>query len=149
MTRETWKVGALLFGSGFCALIYQTVWLRQFRLIFGASTSASAAVLAIFMAGLGAGGLVIGRRVERSRNPLFIYGALEVGVAIFAALTPLLLFLVRSAYLAIGGSFAMPAVIVAIVRVILAALILGVPTFLMGGTLPAASRAVESSSDEG
>jgi len=55
MTRDTWKAGALLFGSGFCALVYQTVWLRQFRLIFGASTSATAAVLAIFMAGLGFG----------------------------------------------------------------------------------------------
>src|SRR5437899_2775663 len=40
--------GLLLFGSGACALIYQTVWLREFRLIFGASTAASAAVLATF-----------------------------------------------------------------------------------------------------
>jgi len=40
---------ALLFCSGACALIYQTVWMRQFRLIFGASTLATAAVLSIFM----------------------------------------------------------------------------------------------------
>ena len=33
---------ACLFCSGFCALIYQTTWLREFRLIFGASTAASA-----------------------------------------------------------------------------------------------------------
>jgi len=76
----------LLFGSGACALIYQTVWLRQFRLIFGASTAASAAVLAIFMGGLGLGGIYIGKRVDRASNPLAIYGFLEVGVAIFAGL---------------------------------------------------------------
>src|SRR5437899_2702719 len=43
----------LLFGSGFSALVYQTAWQRMFRLIFGASTLASAAVLPIFLGGLG------------------------------------------------------------------------------------------------
>jgi spermidine synthase len=43
VTSRTSRVAALLFGSGFCALVYQTAWLREFRLIFGASTLASAA----------------------------------------------------------------------------------------------------------
>jgi hypothetical protein len=38
---------------------------RGFRLIFGASTLASAAMLAIFVGGLGAGGLVLDPRAER------------------------------------------------------------------------------------
>ena len=49
MRSRTSPVAALLFGSGFCALVYQVGWLREFRLIFGASTAASAAVLAIFI----------------------------------------------------------------------------------------------------
>ena len=53
MRSTVTRVALLLAGSGFCALVYQTVWLRLLRLTFGASTSASAAVLAIFMAGLG------------------------------------------------------------------------------------------------
>jgi hypothetical protein len=48
-----------LFGSGLCALVYRTVWLREFRLIFGASTAATAAVLGIFMSGLGVGSLFL------------------------------------------------------------------------------------------
>ena len=36
------KVALFLFASGFCALVYQTVCLRMFRLVFGASTLASA-----------------------------------------------------------------------------------------------------------
>jgi len=109
-------VSLLLFGSGACALIYQTVWLRQFRLIFGASTLASAAVLAIFMGGLGLGGLVIGKRVDNSRNPLLVYGLLEIGVALSAALSPGLLWIVRLLYLSMGGSFAMGSFLATIVR---------------------------------
>ncbi|MEA2491068.1 MAG: spermidine synthase, partial [Acidobacteriota bacterium] len=71
--RRTGGVGLLLFGSGLCALVYQTVWLREFRLIFGASTAASAAVLAIFIGGLGAGGLLLGTRIDRHPRPLLFY----------------------------------------------------------------------------
>src|SRR5438552_18546969 len=60
---------ALLFGSGACALTYQTTWLRELRLVFGASTQASAAALAIFMAGLGAGSAWLGPRADRERRP--------------------------------------------------------------------------------
>ena len=67
---RTWLVAALLFGSGFCALVYQVGWLREFRLIFGASTAASAAVLAIFIGGLGVGGLLLGPRADRHPRPL-------------------------------------------------------------------------------
>ena len=70
MRSRTPAAAALLFGSGFCALVYQTGWLREFRLIFGASTAASAAVLAIFIGGLGAGSLLLGPRADRHPRPL-------------------------------------------------------------------------------
>src|SRR5947207_14394639 len=44
MRRRTATPAVLLFFSGACALTYQTVWFRQFRLIFGASTFALGAV---------------------------------------------------------------------------------------------------------
>ena len=67
-------VAPLLFASGACALAYQTAWTREFRLVFGASTAASAAVVAVFMGGLGLGGWLIGPRADRSPNPLLFYG---------------------------------------------------------------------------
>ncbi len=149
MNRRIGTVALFLFGSGFCALVYQTVWLRQFRLIFGASTAASAAVLAIFMGGLGLGGLLLGRRADRHPRPLALYGLLELGVAVSAALTPLLLLLIRWAYLATGGSPSLGLPLATGLRLLLATVVLIVPTVLMGGTLPAAARAITSIEDVG
>jgi spermidine synthase len=135
-------IALLLFGSGFCALIYQTTWLREFRLIFGSSTAATAAVIGVFMAGLGFGGIILGRRSETKANPLAFYASLELFIAIGAALSPLIIFGGRHLYIALGGTEAMGTLFGTVLRLVLAALIMGTPTFLMGGTLPAAARAV-------
>src|SRR6476660_6418380 len=144
MRRNTATPAVLLFFSGACALTYQTVWFRQFRLIFGASTFATAAVLAIFMGGLGLGSALLGRRADRHPRPLRFYGNLELLIAASAALSPLLLWLIAKVYFALGGSLALGLVGASVVRLILSTLVLGVPTVLMGGTLPAAARAVET-----
>jgi len=149
MNITTWKVSLLLFGSGMCALVYQMAWLREFRLIFGASTGASAAVLAIFMGGLGLGSLLLGHRADRQDRPLRFYSHLELLIACTAALTPLLLWAVGAAYIATGGSPVLGSAGATIARLLLAAAVLVVPTFLMGGTLPAAARSVENDQDLG
>ena len=149
MTNRSWITAVLLFGSGLSALIYQTVWLREFRLIFGASTFATAAVLAIFMAGLGTGSAILGKRADGRSAPLAWYGILEISIAISAAISPVLLVLIRKLYIAMGGSVTMGNAGATIVRLLLATLVLGIPTFLMGGTLPAAARAVETDDDRG
>lgn len=140
---------SLVVGSGFCALIYQTVWLRQLRLIFGASTPSSAAVLAIFMGGLGAGGLLLGARAERWRQPLAAYGWMEMSIAAWTALSPLLVLASRSVYLGLGGSTSMGELGATLFRLLLSTLVLGPSVFLMGGTLPAMARAVTRTQDTG
>ena len=80
----------ILFLSGFCALIYQTVWLREFRLVFGGAAPAAAAVMAVFMGGLGFGGKLFGAWVERVGRPFRFYARLEVGIAIAAVASPAL-----------------------------------------------------------
>ena len=146
---RTWQAALFLFFSGACALIYQTVWMRDFRLIFGASTVATGAVLAIFMGGLGVGSALLGKRADRHPHPLAFYGQLEMIIAVSAALTPLLLLAVRAGYFAVGGSAVLGTFMATIVRLVLSTLVLAVPTVLMGGTLPAMARAVESNDDQG
>lgn len=129
------------------ALIYQVAWMRELRLIFGFSTAASAAVLAIFMGGLGAGSWWLGRKADQSARPLAFYGRLELAVAASAAATPLWVFLVRQGYIALGGTLSLGLVAGTFVRLLFSAVVLCLPTVLMGGTLPAATRAVETDED--
>ncbi|RMH18789.1 MAG: spermidine synthase, partial [Acidobacteria bacterium] len=143
------RVALLVFGSGFCALVYQVAWLRLLRLVFGASTVSSAAVLAIFMGGLGLGSLILGRRADRHPRPLAFYANLELGIALAAAASPLLILLIRSIYVALGGTAGLGLTLGTGLRLLLAALVLGLPTYLMGGTLPAVARAVERRRDRG
>lgn len=140
-------VALLLLVSGGCALVFQVVWMRELRLVFGATTAASAAVLAIFMAGLGLGNAVLGPRIDRMARPLRFYGLLEAGVACAAAMSPLMIDAAQFVYIAWGGQSTLGAPLATFVRLLAAALILGVPTFLMGGTLPAAARAISVESD--
>jgi spermidine synthase len=140
-------VAAFLFGSGLTALIYQTVWQRMFRLVFGSSTAASAAVLGIFLGGLGLGGWWFGSRAERHERPLAFYGNLEAGVALSAALTPFLLDLLSHGYFALGGSTSLGTAGATVLRMLIAVLVMGPSVALMGGTLPAAARAIEHDGD--
>jgi hypothetical protein len=122
-------------------------WLRELRDVFGASTAASAAVLAMFMGGLGAGGLLLSKRIGNAPVPLKTYAHLEIGIGISACVTPFLVVLARSTYLSMGGQSTLGVAGATIVRLLLTALVLGVPTVLMGGTLPAAARAATPPGD--
>jgi len=148
MTPRVAQVAALLFGSGLTALIYQVVWFREFRLIFGASTASTSAVLAVFMGGLGVGGILFGPIADRSKKPLTLYANLELAIALLAAATPFLVAGARWAYTGLGGSFVLGGFLATIIRLLLSVLILGIPAVLMGGTLPAAARAVATSGDK-
>src|SRR5437667_7493589 len=123
--------------------------MRQFRLVFGASTFATAAVLAIFMGGLGIGSAILGKRADAKENPLAFYGRLEILIAVSAAISPLLFIIIRTIYIAFGGSVTMGIAGATVVRLILSTLVLGIPTFLIGGTLPAVARSVETDDDLG
>jgi spermidine synthase/MFS family permease len=121
--------------------------MRELRLVFGATTAATAAVLAIFMAGLGIGSAVLGKVADRVANPLQMYGLLEVAIALSTAVTPWLIGLATSIYLNLGGQESLGMAGATAIRLLLATAIMAVPTVLMGGTLPAAVRSVTRTTD--
>jgi spermidine synthase len=132
----------LFFLSGAAALIYQVVWVRSLTLVFGGSHLAVTAVLSIFMGGLAIGGYAIGRRVDRVRRPLRLYGLLELGIAASALVFEGLMKIYPSIYVAVAGGRDDATAYLTAVRLLFSAVALIVPTTLMGGTLPVLSRAV-------
>src|SRR5262245_13299026 len=83
-----WLYG-LIFLSGVSALICEMIWQRYLNLLFGVAPLAVSAVLAAFMGGLALGGILLGRRADRTKRPLRLYGLLEAGIAVTALLVPL------------------------------------------------------------
>lgn len=135
--------------SGFAALLYQTAWLRQFSLVFGTSELAVAAVLAAYMGGLSLGAAVAARYVHRITRPVLFYGVLEAGIAISALAVPLLLQLARIVYVAALGGQPEPVDASgpgqSFFYLIVAFVVLAIPTTFMGATLPLLTKYVVKS----
>ncbi|HEY3490934.1 MAG TPA: fused MFS/spermidine synthase [Candidatus Deferrimicrobiaceae bacterium] len=139
----------MAFFSGMCALAYQVYWLRELRLILGATMPATAGVLAVFMGGLGIGGLFLGPRADRCRNPVRFYAQLELAVTAGAALSPILLHAAGMAYGMFFERGLEGGIARTLVRTGLATLVLLAPAIAMGGTIPALGRAIEDDEDTG
>ena len=129
--------------SGAAGLIYQVVWLRMLALTFGVTAYAVSTVLCVFFAGLGLGSLLSGRIAGRLRAPLRVYALIELVVAVLGISTPLLFGLGRELYVALlDGHSGAPLALRTLLRLLLAFLILIVPSTLMGATLPIVVQAV-------
>ena len=68
--------------SGVAGLIYESIWSRYLGLFVGHSAYAQIIVIAIFLGGMSAGAMLIGRRSETLREPLIWYAAIEVVVGL-------------------------------------------------------------------
>ncbi len=126
---------ALLFASGGAALIYQVLWVKQLSLVVGVEVYAITAGISAFFAGLAMGGLLFGRWADRLRHPVRLYAGLELAVAVLAVAATL--GLAQSAAL-----FARLEASVGLLAWLLPLSLVGLPAFLMGGTLPVLVRAL-------
>ncbi len=128
------------FFSGAAALSYEVVWARLLTRIFGATLFSSTTVITVFMAGLAAGAYLSGRFYPCRGNLWKTYAWIEAATgtsslvlsflfsqSIISLFWPLLAqFTGSSSVLLLAGRF------------LLAAIVLAVPTCLMGATLPVA-----------
>ena len=130
----------IFFLSGATGLVYEVIWVRLTGLVFGNTSHAIAVVLGAFIAGLALGSWKLGRYADRVPSALKLYGMLEIGIGIAAALVPFVFQSLHSVYWTLtpyiqgipGGSM--------LLRFLTSFTILLVPTFLMGGTLPVLAK---------
>jgi spermidine synthase len=122
--------------SGGAALVYESLWMRSFGLIFGNTTDAVAMVLAVFMGGLALGSWIAARR--RVEDPLRGYGLLELSIGAAALLTLPLLRGLPWLYGLLAGQAGLEGPLELLGRAILASLVLLPATVMLGMTVPLA-----------
>lgn len=114
--------------SGAAGLGCEVAWTRMLVVPLGGAADATALVLASFMLGMAAGARLLGGFADRAARPLRFYARIEAGLFLCALAVP---FLVRAVGAAPGP-----------LRLILAALVVGLPSMLMGASVPALARAL-------
>jgi hypothetical protein len=130
----------LFVGSGCAALIYEIVWFQMLQLVLGSSAFSIGVLLGTFMGGMCIGSLALARYVPRSRHPLRVYALLEAAIAACGLLMLLAMPLVQSVYTSVVG-LGVPGLVL---RALFAGICLLPPTVMMGATLPAVARWVET-----
>ena len=126
--------------SGAAALVYEVAWQRMLILVFGNTTYATTTVVASFLGGMAAGSFYLGRFADRSKRPLRLYACLEAGIGIFAILSPFIISAMPAIYVGLYRNLSEAPFLPSLARFTLSFLVLLVPSFLMGGTLPVIAR---------
>jgi spermidine synthase len=130
----------LAAASGCAALIYEIVWFQLLQLVIGSSAVSLGLLLAAYMGGLCIGSAALPRLVSAARHPMRVYAALEIGIGAFGILALFGIPLMSRISVA-GGTTGLAGLVL---RGVIAAVWLLPPTLLMGGSLPAAARWVET-----
>jgi spermidine synthase len=127
----------LFVGSGCAALIYEIVWFQLLQLVIGSSAVSLAVLLGTFMGGMCLGSYLLPRYIDARQHPLRVYAFLELGIGVMGLVLLFGMPLVNGIYSAIGGNV--------VLRAFVAGICLLPPTLMMGATLPAMARFVETS----
>src|SRR6266704_2114920 len=141
-SKQALTYGVLFFLSGATGLIYELLWVRVLYQSFGSTIQSVTTVVAAYMGGLGLGAWLFGRIVDRAPRPAVLYGRLEIAIGVFGIISPLVLGLAHWVYIGTAGALALGGGASVALRFGLAALVLLIPTTLMGGTLPVLTRAL-------
>jgi len=140
----------IFFISGTSALIFETLWFHQAGLALGNSVWASSLILSGFMGGLALGNGLSARYGDRFENPLRVYVLAEGTIAVSGVALVFLFPLLGAAIAPWLRPFMEKLWLLNSLRLLLAFLLLLIPTTAMGVTLPLLTKAlIQSDSNFG
>lgn len=126
----------LFFLSGSSGLIYEIIWNRKLTLIFGGTVYAVSTILTVFFTGLALGAFLIGRAMDRGRDPISTYVILELLIGSFGLSSPWIFLGIEKIYFYIHPLVDAGLPGLTAIRFVLSFVALLLPTTLMGATLP-------------
>ena len=129
----------VVFATGAAGLIFQVTWQKYVSRLLGSDSIATAIILGTFLGGLSLGYYLCGKLSARVRNHFKAYAVLEGVIGLWCLSFPTIFQVVDS--LTRSWSFAPPALII-IQGILCSALLMGIPTICMGGTIPFLTRGI-------
>lgn len=135
-------LGIIFVVSGMAGLIYQIVWFKYLGLFLGNTTYAQMTVLATFLGGLALGNFLFGKKADAVKNPVRVYSILELATGLYCFSYTTLNSFLGNSFLSISSNLNLETQLFIFngLRFLAGAILLLIPTTLMGGTLPVLSK---------
>ncbi|MGZ6405121.1 MAG: fused MFS/spermidine synthase [Bdellovibrionota bacterium] len=129
------------------ALIYEIAWLNRIQLLMGYTIYALSTVLGAYLTGL-AVGAISAHRLSGSRQCLNLYLAFELLIGLYGVLFSTVLALVSHLYSPLVTDLHISLPLLSLIQFFFCGLVIFVPTFLMGATLPLLAKHLYDTSEE-
>ncbi len=131
-----WALWTAFFVSGVAGLSYELTWVRHLTHVFGGTTPAIAATVAVFFAGTALGSALGARWFSGRGRPVLAYAGLEASIGLCALALP-------TVFHGLDGMLSANEGAQSVTELLLASgLVLLLPTMLLGATFPAMVAAV-------
>lgn len=138
------KVAMMFFASGAAALIYQVLFAKKLALVFGSTSTATLTIFATFLSGIALGSLIGGKFAHKLTRPVHTFAMIEGAIAAYGIFSPSLFDLIQTVYVALASGHPADSPMLLVLRIVLGALVLLIPTVLMGITLPLLARVLQA-----
>ena len=137
LTTDNSKIALWAIGiSGFCALAYEVLWTRIMVFFLGSTTYAFATMLAAFLFGIALGSMMLARWVDRIKQPVAIFGIIQLGIGLFA----LILMPAFEELYGMSRAFQSTFGLSRFWTFFSCFLVMSLPTFLMGASFPLVTK---------
>ena len=126
--------------SGFASLVYENAWTRALTLVIGSSIYSFTTMLVTFLIGLALGGFLYARFFGEREARLSTFGLIELYVGLAAAATIPMFERLPLIFVRLLQGFGDTFTVFLFLQMFLSALVMFVPTVLLGMTFPLVAR---------
>ena len=126
--------------SGFASLVYENAWTRALTLVIGSSIYSFTTMLVTFLIGLALGGFIYARFFGQREPRLSTFGLIEMWVGLAALATIPLFERLPLIFVRLLHGFGDTFTVFLYLQIFLSALVMFLPTILLGMTFPLVAR---------
>ena len=126
--------------SGFASLVYENAWTRSLTMVIGSSIYSFSTMLVTFLIGLALGGFIYARVLGNKEMRLSTFGLIELWIGLSALATIPLFERLPLIFVRLLQGFGDTFTVFLYLQIFLSALVMFVPTILLGMTFPLVAR---------